>query len=207
MEWCSSVDDKATFQTVGRLNVGKFELVAGGATKSRSRIGAGRKVVIVRSDQVSVTKGVGERIGSLHAMSAPRESAIPRRRCVALEKHRHVITVAVPRVEPRGTTGEQPSPGGDGVTRLLAIHQVARQELQENLGLPIATHRARDGAKPTVGVRDRDRRQRVRWTTARSEFAGMTGLEGETDAAVVQKNPYPRDNDVGTESRRVRLQQ
>ena len=78
---------------------------------------------------------------------------------------------------------------GDREAGVFSAVEQTDEQLQEDLRLDVAPHRADELGQGTVGTGDEGRRQRVGRTPARAVLGGMAGLQGETDAAIVEEDP------------------
>ena len=79
------------------------------------------------------------------------------------------------------------------------------QHLEQDLGLRVAAHGAEHRPQRPIGSGDQRRRQRVRRSPAGAVLGGMSGLQREADAPVVQQDPGARHGHVATEPGGVRL--
>ena len=109
--------------------------------------------------------------------------------------------------KPRGLLlGREAEPArGDGSGRRLAVPERAGQELQQDLRLRVAAHRAEHRGEASVEGGDERRGQRVRRPPARRVLRRVALLEREAEPAVVQVDAGRRLEQVAPEARGVRL--
>ncbi len=131
--------------------------------------------------------------------------SVPRRRGVTLDGDRR-RSAAGPRVEPRPRPAQRPARRSDGGGGRLGVDEHPRRQLEQDLRLGVAAHRAEHGGQLTVASRH-GRTQRVRRSPARPQLGRVALVEVEPEPAVVEVDARRRLDEPRPEAGGVGLDQ
>ena len=147
-----------------------------------------------------------ERLALIDEVSHLGQLCRPDVGCVALDGDDRTARRS-PRVEPGVGTLQGPAPRKNGLSRRLLVVEQSSDDLQLDLRLGVAAHRSDRRRERAIGVGEHARAQRVRRAAAGGDLGGVSVVDREPEATVVQVDAGRRFDEPGTEVRGVRLNQ